>query len=98
MKRRAVRNIMGALLLALCLCGQGMGRTRVGSRAPAPAAAMRAHRWHGYWRRTLPLWGGVYLGTLMGVLAMGIWLHRVGSAASPAEELERREKMRCHEP
>lgn len=88
MKRRAVRSMMGVLLLVLCLCGQGMGRTRAGSRGPAPAVAMRARRWHGYWRRTLPLWGGVYLGTLMGVLAMAVWLHRDGATAAPAQGAE----------
>jgi hypothetical protein len=79
------------LLIFTSLMGWGAARTRPVLH-PSPATrhtqeqpVMRARRWHSYWRRTLPLWGGVYLVTLLGVLSVGTYLNRL-DADTPSQQ------------
>lgn len=59
---------------------------------------MRARRWHSYWRRTLPLWGGVYLVTLLGVLSVGTYLNRLDADTMPQQDDYSREGISRDEP
>lgn len=107
MNRSAARRLLGMTVLALCLSGEGISRTRLPQRSSGavktaeaqPAAEVaRMQRWHRYWRRMLPLWGGMYLVTLLGVLSIGTYLHRMETVARTEHDPVPSEKMSRHDP